>query len=223
MHSLVSVILCSHNPRPEYLRRTLEGLKAQDRPHAGWELLLVDNASASALATAWDLSWHPQARHVREDELGLTQARLRGIAEAKGELLVFVDDDNVLDPGFLTCAAGLSLHCPRLGVFGAGRIEPEFEAPPAPEVRVHLPLLALRSVSEDAWSESPSDAVCMPWGAGLCVTRPVAAAYATLLQRLGVTSVLGRRGQQLLCGEDDLFSWAAARWAWASASFRHCG
>ncbi len=210
MTLLVSVILCTHNPRPDYLRRALDGLKAQDRAHADWELLFVDNASASPLAPAWDLSWHPSARHIREDELGLTPARLRGIAEAQGDLLVFVDDDNVLEPGFLTRAADLLERSPHLGAFGAGRIEPEFESEPAPEVRPQLPLLALRSVNKDAWSNTPSDAACLPWGAGLCVTRRVAAAFAGLLQRLRVTPVLGRRGQQLLSGEDDLFSWAAA-------------
>jgi hypothetical protein len=210
MTTLVSVILCTHNPRPDYLRRTLDALRAQDRPHEGWELLFVDNASASPLAPAWDLSWHARARHIREDELGLTPARLRGIAEARGDLLVFVDDDNVLEPDFLTRAADLFERSPHLGAFGAGRIEPEFESEPPREVRPQLPLLALRSVGKDAWSNTPTDSACTPWGAGLCVTRPVAAAFGGLLQRLSVTSVLGRRGQQLLSGEDDLFSWAAA-------------
>ncbi len=210
MTLLVSVILCTHNPRPEALRRTLASLKAQDRPLDGWELLLIDNASASALAPGWDLGWHLRARHIREDELGLTPARLRGIAEARGDLLVFVDDDNVLEPGYLSHAADLFERNPHLGAFGAGRIEPEFESEPSPEVRPQLPLLALRSVGKDAWSNSPADSACFPWGAGLCVRRPVAAAFAGLLRRLSVTSVLGRRGQQLLSGEDDLFSWAAA-------------
>ena len=92
----ISVIICSHNPRPEYLRRTLEALKAQTLPTKDWELLLVDNASKEPLAGRFDLSWHPNARHVRENELGLTTARLRGIREAHSDLLVFVDDDNVL-------------------------------------------------------------------------------------------------------------------------------
>jgi glycosyltransferase involved in cell wall biosynthesis len=210
MTLLVSVILCTHNPRPEYLRRTLDALRAQDRPQAGWELLVIDNASSGPLAQAWDLSWHPRARHIREDELGLTPARLRGISEAQGDLLVFVDDDNVLEPGFLRHAADLLERSPYLGAFGAGRIEPEFESEPSPELRPQLPLLALRSVGKDAWSNTPSDSACLPWGAGLCVTRTVAAQFAALLQRLSVTSVLGRRGQQLLSGEDDLFSWAAA-------------
>src|SRR6266481_7107559 len=97
----VSVIICAHNPRPDYLGRALEALKGQTLSKDQWELLLVDNASKENLAERFDLSWHPHARHIREDELGLTPARLRGITESIGKLLVFVDDDNVLSLDYL--------------------------------------------------------------------------------------------------------------------------
>ena len=64
----------------------------------------MDNRSDEPLADRIDLSWHPDAHIVREDTLGLTPARLRGIRESKGDLLVFVDDDNVLDVDFLEVA-----------------------------------------------------------------------------------------------------------------------
>jgi glycosyltransferase involved in cell wall biosynthesis len=92
----LSVIICTHNPRSDYLRRTLESLRAQTLPTKEWELLLVDNASSEPLASRWDLRWHDNALHVREEELGLTPARLRGIRQSRGRLLIFVDDeDNV--------------------------------------------------------------------------------------------------------------------------------
>src|SRR3989442_702908 len=92
----ISVIICTHNPRPDYLERVLEALKAQTLSSEQWELVLVDNASRDQLSSWVQLSWHPQARCIRENELGLTPARLRGISEAVGKLFVFVDDDNVL-------------------------------------------------------------------------------------------------------------------------------
>ncbi|HTA29597.1 MAG TPA: glycosyltransferase family 2 protein, partial [Candidatus Cybelea sp.] len=91
-----SVIICTHNPRPACLRRTLDSLRTQTLPFELWEFLLIDNASQPPLMGESDLSWHSQARHVREEELGLTPARLRGIKESAGELLIFIDDDNVL-------------------------------------------------------------------------------------------------------------------------------
>src|ERR1700746_4111324 len=97
-----SVVICSHNPRPQYLRRVLDALRNQTLPKERWELLLVDNASTDSLATAWDLSWHRLGRHIRERELGIARARLRGIKATQTELIVFVDDDNVLAPDYLS-------------------------------------------------------------------------------------------------------------------------
>src|SRR5204862_5153681 len=101
----LSVILCTHNPRPDYLASTLEALRNQILPQEAWELVLVDNASDPTVVSATRLGWHKNGRQVREEKLGLTPARLRGIAEAKGEMLVFVDDDNVLAADYLTEAA----------------------------------------------------------------------------------------------------------------------
>ena len=209
MPESLSVILCTHNPRPEYFRRVLDALRAQTTPLEQWEFLIIDNASDKQLADSWDLSWHPHARHVRENELGLTAARLRGIEESSGELLIFVDDDNLLAPDFLEQAQEISARYPYLGVFGAGVLEPEFEVQPPAELLPYLHLLALRSVSTALWSNNAQDFTCIPWGAGLCVTRRIASCYRQLVQKLAASEVLDRRGQQLFCGGDDLFSWAS--------------
>jgi glycosyltransferase involved in cell wall biosynthesis len=205
----ISVIICSCNPRRDYLCRVLESLRAQTLRRDTWELLLVDNASEGRLAESWDLSWHPNHAHFREDELGLTPARVRGIEEASGDLLIFVDDDNLLAPDYLERALDLWQVHPHLGLFGAGVLVPEFEVQPLPETEPWLRMLALRSVSSSLWSNNPKDTSCVPWGAGLCVTRPIATAYVEWVKRLNVSNVLDRRGKHLFCGGDDLFSFAS--------------
>jgi glycosyltransferase involved in cell wall biosynthesis len=206
----ISVIVCTHNPRRDYLRRVLDALNAQTLPKQDWELLVVDNASDERLAETCDLSWHPRARHIREDDLGLTPARLRGITEARGELLVFVDDDNLPASDFLEQAAGIHGQYPYLGAFGAGSLEPEFEVQPPPEIRPRVHLLALRNVSSVRWSNNASDFDSIPWGAGLCVSRPVANLYRQFIGTLDVTAFfLDRSGQELFSGGDDVFSWVA--------------
>ena len=62
-----SVVMCTHNPRPEILARTLAALRAQTAPLGRWELVIVDNASTPPVAGQVDLSWHPAARVVREE------------------------------------------------------------------------------------------------------------------------------------------------------------
>jgi len=172
--------------------------------------LLIDNASKQPLAKEVDISWHSRGRYIREDELGLTAARLRGIQEACGELLVFVDDDNVLVQEYLIRATATSARCPDLGVFGAGILEPEFEVQPPVELHPRLGLLALRREPSALWSHDATDPHCRPWGAGLCVNRRVAKFYRQLVTDLGITPVLDRRGKRLFSGGDDVFSRVAA-------------
>ncbi len=205
----ISVIICTHNPRPDYLRRVLDALDAQTLPKESWELLLIDNASKTPLAETWEMPWHPGARHIREDELGLTPARLRGIRESCGDILVYVDDDNVLAPNYLQLAHALLMEHPYLGVIGAGIVKPEFAVQPPSELVPYLGYLALRRVSRDLWSANTDDLACVPWGCGLCVRRQVTDSYRQLVKRLRVIELLDRRGDQLFGDGDVAFSWAS--------------
>jgi glycosyltransferase involved in cell wall biosynthesis len=207
----VSVIICSLNPKPEYLQRVLDHLKSQTLLRSEWELLLVDNGSDQRLAEHFDLSWHPQHAHIRQDELGLTPSRICGIKQAHGELLVFVDDDNLLAPEYLERAVEIERTYGFLSVFGAGVLQPEFERKPAAEVTKLLTLLGLRSISRRMWTNNPADSFCIPWGAGLCVSRATADSYGPLVDSLGIGHVLDRRGDLLFGGGDEFFSWVSAR------------
>lgn len=207
----LSVIVCTHNPRRESLTRVLQSLREQSLPARDWELLLIDNASEEPVCEAHDISWHPHGRHLREDTLGLTPARLRGIAESAGDLLVYVDDDNVPAPDYLQAAREIALQHPHLGAVGAGMLEPEYAAAPSPELLPYLSALALRDVRTVRWGNNTRDHDSVPWGAGLCVSRPVARAYEPLLKELGVLHLIDRRGGRLYANGDVAFSWAAVR------------
>src|SRR3954447_15261826 len=135
-----SVIICTHNPRSDYFARVLNGLQNQTLPLEKWELLIVDNASQLPLASSWDISWHHSARHISERELGLTWARRRGIQEASADLIIFVDDDNVLDEEYLAEAVKIGQDWPSLGVWGSGSIRGDFEVEPPERFRSWLPV-----------------------------------------------------------------------------------
>jgi glycosyltransferase involved in cell wall biosynthesis len=198
-----------HDSRPDYLGRVVDALRAQTLSTHSWELVLVDNASKRPPAETCDLSWHPGVRHVREEQLGVIRARLRGLAEARGELVVYVDDDTPISPRFLEEALAIAGQHPHLGVFGAGIVEPEYEAPFPPDIRSQQAVFSLRHVPAPRWSNNVHDAESVPWGAGLCVRRPIAVAYQQFVQRLERIELVGRRGRDLFAGEDDLFSWVS--------------
>lgn len=200
----VSVIVCSHNPNPFYLRRVIESLRAQSLPRHLWELLVIDNASAEPLFRTLDIGWHPGGRHLTEGRLGLTHARLRGIEASRGEILVFVDDDNVLNPDYLEVAHWIGQKWPMLGAW-SGRIDPECETEPAEWCRRYLDLLAIRSPLWDMWSNVFDVWGAIPWGAGMCVRRKVALAYREAAVRDPRHLSLDRIGKVLSsCGDIDI-------------------
>lgn len=202
MSDSISVILCTHQARSEYLRRCLEALRQQTLSSDRWDLLIVDNRTEPALKDRLDLSWHRAARIVREDELGLTKARLRGIRQSEGDLLVFVDDDNVLDPDFLEVALATAAARPFLGSW-SGQCRPEFECEPPAWTRRYRGNLVIRQFESDTWSNLPRLGQTMPCGAGLCVRREVAREYLRLYETGRRAFTLDRVGGSLLSGGDN--------------------
>ena len=196
-----SVIICAHNPRSDYFARVLASLRDQTLPLDNWELLIIDNASKMPLAPDWHIPWHPTARHIAENELGIAAARRRGIREARADLIVFVDDDNVLDKTYLTQAVGIGRDWPLLGAWGSGSIQADFEVEPSESVMGFLPYLALREAASPQWSNVGSSVQAMPWGAGLCVRKAVAVAYCQSCERSSI-QITGRVGRATLSGED---------------------
>jgi glycosyltransferase involved in cell wall biosynthesis len=200
----LSVIICTHNPRPDYLRRVLDALKAQTLSASQWELLLVDNASREPLASAWDLSWHPHARHIREDELGLTPARLRGIGESRAEVLVFIDDDNVLAADYLALALELIRSHPWIGAFGGNHVG-EFETNPESWWQGRMEDLSLIEVKKAAWAclaGIEGLALFTPGGAGMVIRRPAVLRWAEAADKDPLRRLLGRKGAALVGHED---------------------
>lgn len=204
----LTIVICTHNPRPHYLARTLSALRNQTLSKDEWELLIIDNASEISIADKWDISWHPNARHIFEPELGVAYARRRGINETATELIVFVDDDNVLDAKYLAEAASISKKCPFIGTWGAGMITGEYEMEPAPEYAELLPYLAIRNDPNTHWSNVYPCVPTTPWGAGLCIRTEVAQTYC----RMSIDSeivITSRRGSELVTGEDNEMAYTA--------------
>ena len=221
----LTVVLPTHHPHPGRLARTLAGLRAQTLPVAEWETLLVDNASAPALAADLFAPHAPaNLRLVREPQLGLTSARRRGFIEARGELVVLVDDDNVLAPDYLAQVQTIFDRDPRLGAIG-GRSRPEFERPPPAWVREFDGLLACRdrgdavqlcqSIRHAATGRNAYPA-CAPIGAGMALRR---AALQPWLEAPVDAALSDRRGRELTSGGDNDIVFTLAGHGWAVGYF----
>jgi len=115
----VTVAVCTFR-RPEELSRALASLTSQEPAAA--ELLVVDNSpDQSALALVGRK--FPRVRAVAEPVPGLDFARNRALAEATHDIVLFLDDDAVAQPGWVEASARALLDDDRVGV-STGRVEP---------------------------------------------------------------------------------------------------
>ncbi len=204
---MLSVILCTHNPDRAVLARVLDALRRQTLPPAAWEFILVDNHSDPPPAAGVELRAHAAARRVHEPRLGLTAARLGGLAAGRGDLLVFVDDDNLLAEDYLAQAADIMDRHPFLGTLG-GVGSGEFGAPLEPWLREFVTILGVHAGVPDKQLElqyacSRQPGPCVPIGAGLVVRRALAEAYREQLERDPVRRALDRTGGGSLLGAGD--------------------
>ena len=107
---LVSVIVPVYNGE-RYLAATLESVLAQDyRP---LELLVVDDGSTDGSAAV--ARSFPGARLVQQRNAGAATARNTGIAESRGDLLAFLDSDDLWLPRKLSLQVGYLVSHPETG------------------------------------------------------------------------------------------------------------
>ena len=216
---LMSVVICTYNPRKIILERTLQALCAQTLPREHWELLIIDNNSVEPVADWARAPWHKSFRVIQEPKQGIAEARARGLQEARGEFVLFVDDDNILDCDYLAAALRIGRDHPQLGVWG-GIIELDFETEPPAWIDQYRPLLAERRVEADQWSNLTFDHDCTPVTAGLCLRREVGQAFVERMSNLPPEFRLGRQGSQLTNCEDIDLAWTACKLGWGMGLFR---
>lgn len=203
-----SVIICTNNPSYDYLNRVIDALRKQTLQIENWEFIVVDNASNNDVISNFNFKWHPNYRYIFEEQLGLTLARLRGIKESKSNLLVFVDDDNVLDPDYLDNAFNISLEYPFLGAWG-GQTIPEFEETPPEWTKPYWIALAIKEFDEDKWSNLVNQYETTPCGAGMCIRKEVAEKYVKLVLNDPIRIAMGRKGNNLTSYEDSDMAFTA--------------
>ncbi len=145
-YPLVSVCLAAFN-RPSLLAQALESLRCQD--YTNFEVLLVDDGSDEPDALVFLDQLEPEFkakgwRIIRQENNYVGAARNNGARHARGEYLLFMDDDNYAEPheistfvkaatysraDVLTCAIkrftgsaapSAPFSCPRQCIFAAG-------------------------------------------------------------------------------------------------------
>ena len=99
---LISVQLCTYNRRA-LLGRVMDALFAQDLDPAHYEIVLVDDGSTDGSYEAVIDKLRPSCALtvVRQRNAGLAAGRNAGILRARGDIMMFMDDDVLATPGLL--------------------------------------------------------------------------------------------------------------------------
>jgi glycosyltransferase involved in cell wall biosynthesis len=115
---LVSVVIVTRNRLP-FLKEAVASVGAQT--YEDWELLIIDDASTDETREWLSELRDPQVRCFHQPEHGeRSAARNRGLAHARGEFVMFLDDDDRLRPGALADLAGPLKQQPgAIGAVGA--------------------------------------------------------------------------------------------------------
>jgi glycosyltransferase involved in cell wall biosynthesis len=118
----VSVVMPTHDGAG-LIPRALAQIAAQKTSSdLAWEVIVVDNASSDGTAdvarAAWPVDAPVPLRVVREPKLGLANAHLRGFAEAEGEVVTCVEDDNLVAPDWVEVARRTMAEHPAVGACG---------------------------------------------------------------------------------------------------------
>lgn len=195
----VSVLICTHQPDPIRFKRVLQGLSQQTLDRELWELIVIDNASATPVQLG-DFA----GRVVVEPALGIASARARALRELTSPLAVFVDDDNVLAPDYLEQCLEISRNHPNLGCWGCSS-EGEYECEPPAEMVPFLYQLAVQRAERVSWSNRARFPILdpLPFGAGLCFRRELGQHYLQVLDRQPERLQLGRAGAKFTCSCED--------------------
>lgn len=198
----LTFIVCTYNPDLARLKRVLGALWRQRLSDRECEIVVIDNRSDPPVVLPEPATGHLPTRLVLEASPGLTAARRRGAREAKAPLLVYVDDDNVVNDDYARIAIALSEEHPKVGVFSAGRILPEYSVPPPRDIETYWPYMALIDLEKPSWSNQV-DSGLLPMGAGMVVRSSVMAAWSQSLEDDPAHRALGRDGSATLFGGED--------------------
>lgn len=196
----ITVVLCCYNSATR-LQPTLEHLEKQNlNSEIKWEILLVDNNSTDNTAEFAKEIWktfavEAQLTVVNEPNAGLSYARRKGVNKAKGEIIIFCDDDNWLDADYLQVAFDFMKNHPEVGVLGGKGIAvssiefPDWFATYQGDYAVGVQAIESGEISNRGYV----------WGSGMVVRQK----EILSLYNAGFSgSLTGRKGSDLQAGDD---------------------
>lgn len=111
---MISVIIPLYN-KEKQIRATLESVRSQT--FRDFEIVIVNDGCTDRSVEKASAVNDPRIRLIHQENAGVSAARNRGIEEAKGEFIAFLDADDRWKPEYLQTQYELTLQYPECSVF----------------------------------------------------------------------------------------------------------
>jgi len=181
----ITVILCTCN-RSQYLAKALDNLASSSLPDSvGWEVLLVDNNSndrTREVAEGFCCRYPNRFRYLFEPHPGKSHALNAGIREARGDVLVFTDDDATVETAWLRNLTG-ALHNDEWAGAG-GRILLHWPSSIPPWLSIEGPYSRHCFPAFDQGNEA-KELIGPPFGANMAIRKVMFEKYGVFRTDLG--------------------------------------
>jgi glycosyltransferase involved in cell wall biosynthesis len=195
-----SVVICTYN-RAKYLSETLESVVRQTFSPETFEIIIVDNNSADATEEVCrkfinqykNLSIY----YFKEIRQGISYGRNRGVEEASGEFIAFIDDDETVEPDYLQNLDTFFHNYPQAELSG-GPVVPVYETSP-PNWLSPFTMRLITGAYDKGGKIKIVGAKDYPGTGHATFKRELFFKYG------GFNTNLGRKGTSLLGGEDKDF------------------
>lgn len=203
---MLSVILCTYN-RERYIYNVLQSIAAGG--FGDYEIVLVNNNSTDGTESECQrfAKDHPEVamRYCVEKQQGLSYARNRGIMESQGEVLVYVDDDAVVNREYLQTYADF-FNRNKEAVAAGGPITPRYDGCEEPSWMSHYTRQLVTGELNLGTREREFPKGAFPGGGNAAYRKSV-------FNEVGLFNVeLGRKGNSLIGAEEkDLFDKMTSR------------
>ncbi len=168
---MLTVMFSTHNGQ-RTLPTVLDAYTRLAPPPGGWKLVAIDNDSSDAtdrVLRMFEKSL-PMA-HLRVAARGKNRALNVGLAERRGDLLVFTDDDAVPEVNWLVEMRNAADENPDFDIFG-GAIRPRWERPPQPWHLDCVPQGITYAITNPAMATGPI-AASWAWGPNMAIRNRV--------------------------------------------------
>lgn len=199
---MISVIICTYN-RDRYIFNVLKSIADGDLPHSQYEIVLIDNNCTDNTCKECKRfsNTYPDIRlnYLVEKKQGLSHARNCGIRNAQGDILVYVDDDALVNPQYLSSYSNFFVHHNN-AVAAGGPILPRYDGCEEPRWMSHYTRQLITGKLYLGDKERPFPSNAFPGGGNAAYRKEV-------FDKVGLFNVeLGRKGDSLIGAEEkDLF------------------